>query len=170
VRLARAGLLALAIWSVSSIALAAPSLHGAVDGRMLFGVTNRYGGSLSLDLWGGSGLFRLGGMVGVGAVSKDEATTSRVFSPLGLSMALLPGSGSVGGSVIVRGGAYAGAQKSGLILGPFVSCALGLRFDLGEGASVRLGVDVWGLFKNNGGGSDQHKRGLSLGPYVGLGF
>jgi hypothetical protein len=39
---------------------------------------------------------------------------------------------------------------------------VGYRLDLGEGASVRLGVDLWGLF--------MHESGLFLGPYVGLGF
>jgi hypothetical protein len=163
-------LFTLALWSITSLALAAPELHGAVDGRMLLGITNRYGGSLGVDLWAGSGRLRLGGTIGVGAVSKDDATSSRVFSPLGLSAALMPREGASGPTLVLRGGVYAGAQKSGLILGPFMSCALGFRKDLGEGASVRVGVDFWGLFMNNGGGADEHKRGILIGPYVGLGF
>jgi hypothetical protein len=170
VRAALVGLLALAILPVASSALAAPPIHGAVDARALLGVSNRQGASLGLDLWLGSGVFRVGGTFGVGAVSKDERTTSRVFTPLGLSAAIVPREDVSGPTGVFRGGVYAGGQKSGLMAGPFLSCALGYRFALGEGASLRLGLDAWALFKNNGKGPQAFSRGLFLGPYLGLGF
>jgi hypothetical protein len=167
---AAVGLLALAFWAVAGPALAAPPLHGAVDGRALLGMSNRQGASLGVDLWLGSGPVRVGGTVSVGAVSKDERVTSRVFTPIGLSLALLPREDRSGPTGLLRGGAYAGAQKSGLIAGPFVSCAVGYRFALGEGASFRLGLDAWAFFGNNGPGREAFSRGLFLAPYLGLGF
>jgi hypothetical protein len=169
-RRAVTGLLALACWALAAPALAMPPLHGAVDGRALFGFSNRHGGSLGLDLWLGKGIFRFGATLGVGAVSKDEQVTSRVFTPLGLSAALLPREDSSGPTGVLRGGMYAGAQKSGLIVGPFASAAVGYRFALGEGASLRLGADLWALFMHNGSDAGAIKRGLFLGPYLGLGF
>jgi hypothetical protein len=150
-------------FAVLSSAHAAPRLSGAVDGRMLIGVTGRYGGALGLDLWAGSSVVRVGGTFGVGALSKSDDASSRVFTPFGLSLGFMPRDDDRSGpSAVLRGGGYAGAQKGGLLLGPFASVALGYRFALGEGASVRVGVDAWTLFLNHG--------GLFLGPYFGLGF
>jgi hypothetical protein len=170
VRVGLAALCALGLWAIAASALALPPVHGAVDGRLLFGVSNRQGGSLGLDLWLGQRTFRLGGTVGVGAVSKDGRVTSRVFTPLGLSLGIMPRRDKSGPTALFRGGVYAGAQKSGLIWGPFASCALGYGFALGEGASLRFGLDTWAFFRHNGPGSQSYSRGLFLGPYFGLGF
>ena len=106
---------------------------------------------------------RVGGTFGVGALSQGDGASSRVFTPFGLSLGFMPRDDDKSGpTAILRGGGYAGAQKGGLVVGPFASCALGYRFGLGEGAHVRLGVDSWALF--------MHKGGLFLGPYFGLGF
>ena len=150
-------------FGLASSAQAAPHLHGAVDGRGLIGVSGRYGGSLGLDLWGGSGVVRVGGTFGVGALSAGDGASSRVFTPFGLSLGLMPRDDTRSGpTAILRGGGYAGAQKGGLVVGPLASCALGYRFALGEGAHVRLGVDAWALFMHHG--------GLFIGPDLGLGF
>ena len=144
-------------------AQAAPGLHGAVDGRMLIGVTGRYGGALSLDLWALEGVVRIGGAFGVGALSKSDSASSRVFTPFGLSLGVMPRDDDKSGpTAVFRGGGYAGAEKGGLVIGPFASVALGYRIALGEGANLRLGVDGWAVFMNHG--------GLFLGPYLGLGF
>jgi hypothetical protein len=146
----------------ASGARAVPRVYGAVDGRYLVGVSNRHGGAIGLDLWFGMRSFRLGGSFGVGALSKNREASSRVFTPLGLSMGIMPGADRSGPTALLRLGGYAGAQKSGLIYGPFASCALGYGFALGEGASVRLGVDGWLLML--------HQGGVFVGPYFGLGF
>jgi hypothetical protein len=158
-----AGLLAvLGALLVPGSADAAPKLAGAVDGRLSVGVDGRYGGALGVDLWAGAGLFRLGGSFGVGALSEGAGATSRVFTPFALSLGLLPRADQSGLTAALRLGGYAGADKGGLLAGPFASVALGYGIDLGEGASVRFGVDGWALFLNDG--------GLFFGPYVGLGF
>jgi hypothetical protein len=147
----------------ASAARAEPALEGAVDGRLLVGVSSRYGGAISVDLWAGEGPFRLGGAFGVGALSANDDASSRVFTPIALSAGVMPrDSDRSGPSAVLRLGGYAGAEKDGLILGPYASCALGFRFALGEGASVRLGIDGWLLL--------MHEGGLFVGPYLGLGF
>jgi hypothetical protein len=153
---------ALGVLSVPSQSRALPPLHGAVDGRMLLGVSSRYGGALGVDLWLGEGKVRGGIALGVGALSKDSEASSRVFTPMALSLALVPPEDKHGPTAILRAGGYAGAQKGGLIGGPLLSAALGYRVTLGEGASVRFGADALWLFG--------HHAGLFLGPYVGLGF
>jgi hypothetical protein len=143
-------------------AYAVPPISGAADARMLFGLSNRYGGALSTDLWYGSGVVKAGGVFAVGALSEGGGNSSRVLTPVGLSLALQPPTDASGPTAVARGGVAAGAKKGGFSLGPWASCALGYRFALGEGASIRLGADMWMLF---GDGS-----GLFLAPYVGLGF
>jgi hypothetical protein len=165
-----AGLLAFGCWALSASALALPPVHGALDARMLVGLSNRQGAALGVDLWAGEGRFRLGGTVGVGAVSRDGRVTSRVFTPLGLSLGIMPSGSASGPTALLRGGIYAGAQKSGLIIGPFASSAVGYRFSLGEQASLRVGVDFWAFFQHNGKDAERFRRGLFLGPYLGLGF
>jgi hypothetical protein len=163
-------LVAFGCWALSASALALPPVHGALDARLLAGLSNRQGAALGVDLWAGEGTFRLGGTVGVGAVSKDRRVTSRVFTPLGLSLGIMPRGHASGPTALFRGGVYAGAQKSGLIIGPFASSALGYRFSLGEEASFRLGVDFWAFFQHNGTDNERFRRGLFVGPYLGLGF
>ena len=143
-------------------AYAAPPTEGAVDGRMLFGVSGRYGGALSTDLWFNTGLLKLGGAFAVGAISEGAGYSSRVLTPVGLSLALQPSVDVSGPTAVLRGGIAAGAKKGGFSLGPWGSCALGYRFALGEGASVRVGADVWLLLGDG--------KGLFLAPYLGLGF
>lgn len=137
-------------------------LSGAIDARFLAGISNRHGGLLGVELWAGTRTLRLGGTFGVGAISKRGKISSRVYTPVGLSLGLLPRADKSGPTAVLRLGAYAGAEKEGLMVGPFASCALGYRSALGEGASVRFGLDAWALFMNEG--------SLFLGPYLGLGF
>ncbi len=159
---------ALALWlscvatCLPSRANASPAISGALDARGLLGLSGRYGGALSTDLWYGAGLFKVGGAFAVGALSKGDGLSSRVLTPFGLSLALTPATDQSGPTAVARGGLATGAKKGGFTVGPWASCALGYRFALGEGASVRLGVDTWLLF---GDGS-----GLFIAPYFGLGF
>ena len=114
------------------------------------------------DLWYDAGLLKLGGAFAVGAVSEGSDVSSRVLTPVGLSLALQPKRDHSGPTAVARGGIAAGAKKGGFALSPWASCALGYRFALGEGASVRLGIDTWVLFGDG--------KGLFVAPYVGLGF
>jgi hypothetical protein len=150
-------------WGLGSPAQAAPPVHGAVDGRVLFEVGGRYGGALGADLWWGRGMLRGGLGLGLGALSASGGASSRVVTPFGLSLALAPASDERAGPIVtLRAGVLPGAQKDGFVLGGWGSCALGYRFALGEGASVRVGADGWLLLGEHG--------GLFWGPFVGLGF
>ena len=126
------------------------------------GVQGRYGGALSADLWYGAGLLKIGGAFAAGAISKGSGFSSRVLTPVGLSLALAPLRESSGPTAVARGGIAAGVKQGGFTVGPWISCALGYRFTLGEAASLRLGLDVWSLLGSG--------RGLFLAPYFGLGF
>ncbi|MDB4986486.1 MAG: hypothetical protein JWN04_1664 [Myxococcaceae bacterium] len=138
-------------------------LSGEADGRALIGLDGRYGGALSLDLWGTRGMFRPGAAFGLGALSSNRHGSSRVFTPLALSLGFVPwGDERTGLVLVVRGGGYAGAQKGGLIAGAFASGSMGLAIALGEGASLRLAGEAWGLIGPHG--------GVFFGPTVGLGF
>jgi hypothetical protein len=142
---------------------ATPEVHGAVDGRGLIETSGRYGGAVSADFWWGGGLLRAGLAAGVGAVSQRDDASSRVFTPLGLSLALMARDLEKGGPLAtLRLGVAPGAEKGGFVVAGWAGCALGYRFALGEGASVRLGADAWLLFGPSG--------GLFLGPFLGLGF
>ncbi len=149
-------------WSVAFEARADPSLRGALDGRGMFELSGRKGGLITTDLWWGNSLLSFGAVLGVGALSEGNGYSSGVLTPFGLSLMLQPLRDATGPTLVVRGGGYAGAQKSGLYVAPWASAALGYRFDLGEGASVRAGVDTWLLFGQ--------AEGIFLGPYLGLGF
>jgi hypothetical protein len=106
-------LLVVLVLCSSSAARAEPKLTGAVDARGLVGIDKRYGGALALDLWAGSGLFRVGGTFGVGALSKSDDASSRVFTPFGLSLGIMPRDGQAGPTAVLRGGGYAGARRAG---------------------------------------------------------
>jgi hypothetical protein len=155
--------LVIALLGLLCAAPARAELSGAVDGRALFGVDGRYGGAAMIDLWGLRGMVRPGAAFGIGALSAgDRKVSSRVVTPLALSLAFVPrpeGSSFFG---VARLGGYLGAEKGGFIGGLFVGGALGYGIGLGEGASFRFALDVWGMVGERG--------GLFLGPSLGLGF
>lgn len=151
---------------MGSLAIAASparaELSGAVDARPLLGITGRYGGAALVDLWGMRGRMRVGGALGLGALSAGDGASSRVLTPLALSLALAPAGEASGFVATLRLGGYAGAQKGGFTGGGYGSCALGYGFSLGEGASVRLAAEISGLLGARG--------GVFVGPALGLGF
>ncbi len=154
---------ALCLGSLVSRAAAQTELHGAVDGRVLVEPAGRFGGAANADLWWGQGTFRAGLAAGVGAVSNRKGASSRVFTPFGLSLGLAPRAPDVGGPMAtLRLGVAPGAQKGGFVVAGWAGCALGYRFAMGEGASVRLGADAWFLIGRQG--------GVFFGPFLGLGF
>jgi hypothetical protein len=154
---------ALLLWAVLCRGSAARAeLSGGVDARALIGLDDRHGGALSVDLWATRGMFRPGGFFGIGALSANDDKSSRVLTPLALSLSFLPAGEGSGLVVIARAGGYAGAQKGGLIGGGFASGTVGFGFALGEGAQVRLAAEVWGLIGEHG--------GVFFGPNLGLGF
>ncbi len=155
--------LALGLWSLPALGRAEPQVHGAVDARGLIEAAGRFGGAVNADVWWGQGLFKPGITAGVGAVSNRSGASSRVFTPIGLSLGVAPrGLDASGPLATLRLGGAPGAQKGGFVIGGWAGCALGYRFALGEGASVRLGADAWFLIGKQG--------GVFFGPFLGLGF
>lgn len=137
-------------------------VSGALDGRALIGVDQRYGGAVLVDAWAGDGWLRYGGALGLGALSGHAAKSSRVIAPMAISLALVPPGDRSGVTSVLRLGGYAGGEQGGFIGGGFAGCTLGYAISLGEGASVRVGADVWGLIGPRG--------GFFIGPALGLGF
>ncbi len=152
----------IAAWVVAFARPARAELSGTVDGRALIGIDRSYGGALMADVWATRGWLRPGGAFGIAAVSAGDGASSRVLTPLALSLAFVPRGERMGFVAVARLGGYAGAQKGGLIGGGFASCTLGYAFSLGEGASLHLSAELWGLVGAH--------SGLFLGPAVGLGF
>jgi len=155
-------LLGLGVLVALGAAPARAELAGAVDGRPLFGVDARYGGAALAELWGRRQIVRPGLSFGLGALSDSDDASSRVFTPLAFSLAVMPSMEASGFVAVARLGGYAGAEKGGFIAGGFASGALGYGISLGEGASFRMMVDVWALIGTRG--------GVFLGPALGLGF
>lgn len=137
-------------------------MHGAADARLLMDFDYRVGASGSVDLWWGDRLLYVGGVASVGALSRGAGNSSQVFAPVGLSLGLLPPPNVSGPNLVLRSGVYAGAVKGEVFFHGWAAAAVGYRFALGEGASVRTGVDLWALFGDNG--------ILTLSPYLGLGW
>jgi hypothetical protein len=156
------GLLVVA-WLALFAAPARAELSGAVDGRALFGVDGRYGGGLMVDLWGLRGKWRPGGSFGLAAISAgDRKVSSRFLSPLAFSLELVPRPDASSFFILGRVGGYLGAEKGGFIGGLYAGGALGYGIWLGEGATVRLAADAWGIVGERG--------GFFIGPSLGLGF
>jgi len=137
-------------------------LSGSVTARGLFGLDGRYGGGLMADLWATRGRVRPGAAFGIGALAKGDDASSRVVTPLAFSLGLMPRDERSSVLGVLRLGGYAGAEKGGFIAGGFGGATIAYRFALGEGASLMLGADGWGLLGKRG--------GVFLGPLLGLGF
>jgi hypothetical protein len=155
-------LLGLGLVAACVTAPARAELAGAVDVRPLIGVDSRYGAAALAELWARRKIVRPGVAFGLGALSKNDDASSRIVTPLAFSLAVMPSMERTGFVGVIRLGGYAGAEKGGFIGGGFVSGTLGCCIALGEGASLRLAVDVWGLIGKRG--------GVFLGPALGLGF
>jgi len=120
---------------------------GAVTGHVLTSVAPDVGGAIGADLWLPLDIFRIGGFFGVGALPSGEDVQNRVFMPLAASVGLEVLGDFVGVSLRARGGLWGGAtQEVKLTAGGFVGGGAYLLFNLGRGASLSVGMDVWGLF------------------------
>ena len=124
---------------------------GAITGSLHIDVSGlegerRYGGALMVDLWEPIGVFRLGLAAGVGALTNGEDADNRLVAPLGLSLGLQFGTGTVGLSLTGRAGVWGGANNQGLDGGGFLSGGASLDIRVGERIDLGLGVEIWGFF------------------------
>lgn len=109
------------------------------------GETTRVGGLVLVDLYKPFGDFRLGFAAGVGVLSRGEDEDSRLYAPLGLSLAYRLGGERIGVHITARAGVFGGADYEGLIGGAFVSGGASLDIRFGT-LALALGVDYWALF------------------------
>ena len=144
------------------------SVHFAVDG------TEAKGASLLVELWQPFGIFRLGVAAGVGAVANGDSdvsvggaeTVSRAFAPLGLSLGIQGGGSVVGGSLLLRGGVFGGADDNGeegrLVAGAWIAAGASLDFAIHPRIHIRVALDAW-LFAGVGQTRVTLAPGLALG-------
>ncbi len=131
--------------AVSAVALVGDE-RSAPDGRSATSGAERadYGAGAIVDLFHEVGLLRVGGALGVAAVSSADGVRSRVYMPLAASVSLLlPLGGGVGLDLRGRLGAWAGATDAGLDADLFAALGAWLALPLGGRARLGLGVDVW---------------------------
>jgi len=126
-----------------------------------------YGAGAIADLYFQTGVLRVGGALGLAAVSSPDGLRSRVYMPLAASIsALLPLGASVGLDLRVRAGLWAGATDVGLEADFFGSAGGWLTFAIGAGASVTFGLDV--LLQRAELADSQHTLATYFAPGLGL--
>ena len=124
---------------------------GALTGHVLV-ADGDLGGLAMLDMWAApSAWARVGGFFGGGATPSARDDHSRVFMPVGLSVAAeLPLGEIVRLDLRLRAGFWGGAtQSEKLTLGLFGGGGAYLAFLLGDGAALQVGADVWALIASD---------------------
>jgi len=119
---------------------------GALSGQVLVEPGGHVGGGLLLDVLEPLGVVRLGFAMGVTAIPSDNSD-GRVYVPLLLSAGLVLGHEGLSLGLRLRGGAWAGAVKSGLAGGGMLMAGAHLRYGSDERVTFTLGVDLvreWG--------------------------
>ncbi len=141
-----AGALALA-WAAAALAVtparAEVRPEGAVDAVGLV-AADAFGGAATVDLWAPAGPLRLGGVLGLGALTSGDDQRSRVLMPVGASVGLV-----FGGDrrpffdLRLRAGAWAGATSQGLRVGGWLAGGAYFGYALGPNVSLGAGVSAW---------------------------
>jgi hypothetical protein len=125
---------------------ASPFGAGALSGQVLVEPGGHVGGGLLLDVLEPLGVLLLGFAMGVTAIPSDNSD-GRVYVPLLLSAGLVLGHEGLSLGLRLRGGAWAGAIKSGLAGGGMLTAGAHLRYGSDERVAFTLGVDLvreWG--------------------------
>jgi len=126
-----------------------------------------YGAGAIADLYFQTGILRVGGALGLAAVSSPDGLRSRVYMPLAASIsALLPLGAGIGLDLRLRAGLWAGATDVGLEADFFGSAGGWLTFAIGAGASVTLGLDV--LLQRAELADSRHTLATYFAPGLGL--
>ena len=128
--------------ALPAVARAEGPFHaGALGAQVLVEPHGRVGGGLLFDLLAPVGMLRLGFATGVTAITSDNSD-GRVYVPLLLSGAIVFGHEGLSFALRLRGGAWAGALKSGLAAGAMLMGGAHLRYGTDERVAFTLGVDV----------------------------
>ena len=142
--------------------LAAAELHSAGNISLGPAVSGKdYGAGGIVDIWAAFGPFRVGGALGMAAITSSDGVSSRVFTPVAASLAyVLTSSSGMGFDLRLRGGAWAGATDFGLQGGGFGSVGGWLTFALSSHVAAGLGLEAW--FQSHVSGHVTWMPGVSL--------
>ncbi len=157
VRFVAASVFAFILWgAMETSARAQPIPAGALSGHALFTFSQRegtditdqgYGGLLMADVTYALGAFRIGGAIGVGAVTSEADEASRVLMPLAVSLgAVWRPSESLWLDARGRVGMWAGATNQGLAAGPLLSIGAFLGWAFGDNVAVGPVFDAFFAF------------------------
>jgi len=143
-RLARMTVIALAITALP-LAAEAQELGGAISAGPILS-DGDVGGGGWLELWAAFDWFRIGGMTGALVIPSSRDSHDRFATPLAISAAAVVNLGDVDLDLRLRGGIWAGStQEVKMTVGGFVGGGGFVDFHLGGGASLGVGLEVWGF-------------------------
>lgn len=142
---------------------------GALSAQGLFAFTKTEGTDTSAEGYGGMfltdvtwpvGVLRVGGAMGLGALTSNVDAASRVFMPLTLSLGLVYRPSNLWLDLRARGGLWAGVTNQGISAGPLLSFGgfIGYAF----GPTVAFGPTIDALFVFGHGDTIAIAPGLSL--------
>jgi hypothetical protein len=141
------------------------------DGRSDSGSVERidFGAGAIADLGARLGPLRLGGALGLAAVTSADGVRSRVYMPLAVSFGLSLAADPIEIELRARAGLWGGATDLGLRADLWASGGLLIGLDLGSGVRAQVGVDVW-LQRAEVSSAMGNVTGLAVyyGPVLGL--
>lgn len=141
-------------------ALSAQALISFTDTEGSAETDSGYGGLFLTDVTAPFGMFRIGGAMGLGAITSDVDAVSRVFMPLTLALGFVYRPSKLWIDLRARAGMWAGVTNQGLSAGALFSAGgfIGYAF----GPTVAAGVTVDALFILGHGDTIAFAPGLSL--------
>ena len=114
---------------------------GALTSSLLL-AEDSWGGALLADVTAPIGVLRVGGAIGIGALTSDDDARSRVYMPLAVSLGLVARTGvGLWLDLRARAGAWAGATNQGLAAGFWLAAGGYLAYALGPGVAIGAGLE-----------------------------
>jgi hypothetical protein len=120
---------------------------GAISGFVLIRNSQQpdLGGAALADLWFTDGALRIGAATGIGFVAGEESD-SRLFSPIGASLAVGSKPRPGGFSLRLRAGGWTGATNGGFAAGGWLAAGFHIEYALDSRLAIAAGMDAWFLF------------------------
>jgi hypothetical protein len=146
-----------AFGAISLLALFTPEAEaqfrpaGAISGQALVtsgarldgtGWDAGYGGGIIGDITAPFGIVRVGGSIGVFAITSQVDDASRVFMPVALSVSLVLRHDRFWADVRGRAGLWAGVSNQGLVAGPYFTAGAFFGYELSETVAIGAVVDA----------------------------
>jgi hypothetical protein len=126
----------------------AQEMAGAINAGVIVADGDVGGGSW-LDVWAAFDWLRVGGFVGAMTIPSSRDARDRFAAPIGVSLATVFDLGDVDLDLRYRGGIWVGStQAEKMTMGGFVGGAAFVDVHLGGGASLGVGMEVWGILGN----------------------